>query len=358
MPPASDLRQDRLSRIRDCLKEISRQRYGCNADPVLLTDKGLAHDHFILPGTDRLFRVPKQSQMSLPPSDNLNYQAACFRRAEPGGSTPALHDRIEPDDALPFGALLVQHIHGRPAELPRDILAISRCLAAIHGLPLPELFEPLLSYRNPLDGILTEIHQQAEWLSHPAIASDAREIIRAEISAAQQDATAIGNPALCLITFDAHPGNYILQPDGSAVIVDLEKMRYATPGLDLAHATLYTSTSWDIEAGGILTTEQVAAAYAEWLRHVPAAFARQARSSLLAERRVMWLWSVTWCAKWLAQSLPDYHNKTTQNWSKSLSDNALTRHVADRVDCYLQPDIIAGICSEWQDDNALTALCR
>tara|TARA_R110002110_G_scaffold122424_8_gene298650 strand:+ start:1230 stop:2306 length:1077 start_codon:yes stop_codon:yes gene_type:complete len=358
MSPDSDLRQDRVSRIRDRLKEISRQRYGCNADPELLTDKGLAHDHFTLPGTDRLFRVPKQSQMSLSPAHNLDYQVACFSRAEPGGSTPALHDRIEPDDALPFGALVVQHIHGRAAELPQDVLALSRCLAAIHSLPLPELFAPLLSYQNPLEGILVEIRQQAEWLGHPAIEADARDMIRTEIAAAEQGAAVIEHPALCLITFDAHPGNYILQSDDSAIIVDLEKMRYATPGLDLAHATLYTSTTWDIEAGGILTTEQVAAAYAEWLRHVPAAFAEQARSSLLAERRVMWLWSVTWCAKWLAHSLPDYHNKTTQNWSKSLSDDALTRHVADRVGCYLQPEIIAGIRSEWRDDNALTTLLR
>lgn len=346
-----------MSRIRDRLKEISRQRYGCNAEPELLTDKGLAHDHFTLPDTDRLFRVPKQSQMSLGPEDNLNYQATCFARAAPGGSTPALYDRVAPDDALPFGALVVQRIHGRPADLPRDLPAIARCLAAIHGLPLPARCEPLLSYSNPSAGILAEVRQQARWLAHPAIAADSRNMIRDEIAAAVKSATT-AQPARCLITFDAHPGNYIIRPDGDAIIVDLEKMRYAAPGFDLAHATLYTSTTWDIEAGGSLTIAEVAEAYAGWFRHIPAALAGQARHSLLADRRLMWLWSVTWCAKWLAQSVPDYDSSTTQNWSTTLSDDALSRHVADRVDCYLQPDIIAGIRREWSDSNDLTELLR
>jgi aminoglycoside phosphotransferase (APT) family kinase protein len=73
-----------------------------------------------------------------------------------------------------------------------------------------------------------------------------------------------GRPEVTLVAFDAHPGNFIVRADGSAVLVDLEKCRYSHPGLDLAHATLYTSTTWDIEGRCVLSPSEVAAFYRAW----------------------------------------------------------------------------------------------
>ena len=67
-------------------------------------------------------------------------------------------------------------------------------------------------------------------------------------------------PPRCLIAFDGHPGNFIVRPDGTAVLVDLEKCRYAYPGLDLAHATLYTSTTWDLDTHAVLSQNEVVTA--------------------------------------------------------------------------------------------------
>ncbi|CAN0523707.1 unnamed protein product, partial [Ectocarpus sp. 12 AP-2014] len=64
-----------------------------------MADTGLAHDHVWVnrsDGDDWVARLPKQSQMNLPPEENLAYQAACYQRSNPGGHTPALYDTLPP----------------------------------------------------------------------------------------------------------------------------------------------------------------------------------------------------------------------------------------------------------------------
>jgi len=85
-----------------------------------------------------LARIPKQSQMQLDAAHNLAYQRACFERAAAGGHTPALHGCLAPSVHLPRGALLVDEIMGRPAQLPGDLNAIASALASLHALPLPD----------------------------------------------------------------------------------------------------------------------------------------------------------------------------------------------------------------------------
>lgn len=347
MTPEVPDRQTRLARTLSRLQEISRQRFGCNAAPYLLTDKGLAHDHVAMPGTGLLFRVPKQSQMELGPADNLAFQAECFRRAAASGAAPALRDIVDPDDVLPFGALVVEHVEGRAASLPGDLPAIACCLAAIHALPQPGECAQLGVFRNPLAGILEEVERQAENLDHPGVPSISRRLVRDEIALLRRDAAADA-AALCLITFDAHPGNYLIRPDGSAVIVDLEKMRYSAPGFDLAHASLYTSTTWDIESRAELTPAEIAGFYRNWLETVPPGLRDAARPGLVAERRGMWLWSVTWCARWLAESAGGADHGSTRDWSKHLSDDRLTRHVANRVTDYLSPESVERVREDWR----------
>jgi hypothetical protein len=61
----------------------------------------------------------------------------------------------------------------------------------------------------------------------------------------------------------------------------------------------------------------------------------------------MWLWSVTWCAKWralngaAAKELAD-----GEDWSAEKSDAALIAHVRDRVDRYLSAAIVARVTEE------------
>ena len=329
-----------------------------------LPTTGLAHDHVAIAGTGLLLRVPKQSQLALDAAANLAYQAACFERASASGHTPRLHGVLAPGPELAMGALVVDHVDGRPARLPADLGAIATALAAIHRLPLPAAGRrpPLQDQAEPIGATLAEVAAQAAYLDGAGLDPDARAAIGAELDWAQGFAAALGAPTpVSLISFDAHPGNFLVDRHGEAVLVDLEKALYGAPGYDLAHATLYTSTTWDVARSAVLTTEQVAAFYRRWLACVAPAMAAASRPWLMALRRIMWLWSVTWCAKWRVESAAaarhDKHTaRSTEDWSAELSDPALVAHVADRVADYLDPATIARVRAEWRTDNSLSRM--
>jgi len=314
--------------------------------PLLpLPDKGLAHDHVRLQGTGWIARIPKQSQLGLTAQDNLDYQRACFERAAVSGHTPALHGVLPPSTHLPRGALLVQAIEGRAARLPHDLPALAAALAALHALPLPEAAArpPLLNAADPLLALVQEIDVQAFHLAEAGLPVAVLTAIQHERQRLQACVSATDRPARCLIAFDAHPGNFIVQSDGRAVLVDLEKCRYAHPGLDLAHATLYTSTTWDVDTHAVLTVDEVLGFYAVWAREVgPLATGAQAWHGTL--RRAMWLWSITWCAKWRALSRASAQDGADgEDWSGERSEAALVDHVRNRVDHYLSTEVVDAV---------------
>lgn len=309
-----------------------------------LPDAGLAHAHLRLAGSGVLARVPKQSQMDLPAQHNLAYQAACFERAARSGHVPRLHGVLPPGPALPRGALLVEEIVGRPARLPQDLVAIVDALAAIHALPLPAQRAPLLDPPDPLALLRGEIEAQAAHLDAARLEPAGRRAIDAQRAAFEALCAAPARPAKRLIAFDAHPGNFILR-DGIAVLVDLEKARYSHPPLDLAHATLYTSTTWDRAASAVLGLDQVAAACERWLSRIDDGAAW--RAWIVPLRAAMWLWSVTWCAKWRVLSgRAARAGGDGEDWSGARSDAALVAHVRGRVDDYLSPQGIARVVDE------------
>jgi hypothetical protein len=322
-----------------------------------LRDKGLAHAHVRLCGTGVLARIPKQSQIGLPAQANLLHQRACFERAAASGHTPRLLGWLPVSRHLPRGALLVEEIEGRPAQLPGDLDALAAALAAMHALPLPEAARraPLADPPDPLQALAAEITQQAVHLPVAHIAPAVQAAIAGELQALRVACARPDRPPRCLIAFDGHPGNFIVRPEGQAVLVDLEKCRYSHPGLDLAHATLYTSTTWDLESHCALTPEQVLQSYAAWQACMgPAgALARPWQGPL---RRAMWLWSITWCAKWRALSgQAAKAGADGEDWSAEHSDAALVRHVRGRVDHYLDAGVVARMLEEF---DALEAALR
>ncbi|MEM9782189.1 MAG: aminoglycoside phosphotransferase family protein [Pseudomonadota bacterium] len=333
---------------------------GIDAVPEPMADTGLAHLHFRLPGTGLIARCPKQSQMRLGAAENLAYQAACYRRASASRHAPTLERVLEPSDALPRGALLVEEIIGRTARLPEDLAALTDALAAIHRLALPAPAEraPLLAPDDPLADLLAEIGAQAAYLDAAAVAPATRRVLEEGVAALRALAAGTDRPPKRLISFDAHPGNFLLDAAGRAVLVDLEKGRYSAPQLDLAHATLYTSTTWDVASYAVLSTEQVIAAYRRWLDAVAgedwAGENRQggageaARRWAVPMRRAMWLWSMTWCAKWRVLSVREATaGGAGEDWSAERSEDALVAHVRGRVDHYLDPETATRIATEF-----------
>jgi hypothetical protein len=311
-----------------------------------LKDKGLAHDHVRLAGTGLLARIPKQSQMQLNALDNLAYQSACFTRASTTGYAPQLMGQLLPCEDLPRGALLVEEIVGRNAALPRDLKAIVQSLAAMHALAVPPADgrAPLLSPPDPLRDLLAEVQAQAGYFSACDAAAESAAMVVAELERLKQLCDSSPRPAQCLIAFDGHPGNYVVRSDGRAMLVDLEKCRYSYASLDLAHATLYTSTTWDIDSQTTLNNAEVAQAYSAWERVVGNAVAEAARPWHMPLRRAMWLWSVTWCAKWRATSgAAARAGSEGEDWSTQHSSDALVEHVRERTAHYLAPDTMHAV---------------
>ena len=325
---------------------------------VRLKDKGLAHDHVRLCGTGVLARIPKQSQLQLGAQDNLTYQRACFERASPAGHTPHLRGVLPPSAQLPRGALLVEEIIGRNAALPGDLALIVRALASIHALPLPAVADrhPLINAPDPLQAMLDEVSEQARHLPAAAVGSHVESVIHTELARLRTACAHSERPQRHLIAFDGHPGNFIIrgrvdsQGDSGveAVLVDLEKCRYSYPSLDLAHATLYTSTTWDLDSYAVLEVAEVVGAYATWGAAVGAQAAHAAHAWHVPLRRAMWLWSITWCAKWRALSGHAAHVSTDgEDWSTEHSGSALVAHVRGRVDHYLSPAVVGRVLQEF-----------
>ena len=317
-------------------------------DPEPMPDKGLAHWHFQLPGTGWIARVPKQSQMDLPAAVNLAYQSACFLRAAPSGHTPKLLGVLPPSALLSRGAMLVEEVAGRPARLPADLNAIMEALAAIHSLPVPPTAErqPLLDDAQPLQALLREVEAQAAYLDAADLLPDSRAGIDAVRRRVRIGTKATLGAPKRLIAFDAHPGNFLIRDSGVAVLVDLEKARYGMASLDVAHATLVTSTTWDVDSSAELNADEVIGAYRHWALALGAA-SGDSRDWVFA-RAAMWLWSVTWCAKWRVLSQrPGRASVDGEDWSSSMSEQQLERHVRGRVDDYLSPQRVAFVIDEF-----------
>lgn len=322
--------------------------------------KGLAHDHVSLLGRGVLLRVPKQSQFALSAADNLGYQAACFARVSESGHAPRLHGTIDPQPRIAMGALLVDEIAGRPPRLPEDLPALAESMARVHALPVPppSARTPLADHTDPVGGAMDEVEAQARFLDEAGLPPESRAEIEAELAWARGFRTRAESAAqpVRLVLTDTHPGNFLIDPQGHAVIVDLEKALYGSPGTDLAHATIYSSTTWDPDTWADLTLDQVAAFYRRYLETLAATAGAEPAATLkpwlVPLRRVTMLRAITWCVKWRVlhrrERLADKHRAaSTEDWSAENSDPALIAHVAGRVEEYLSPAVLRRMRAEW-----------
>ncbi len=311
-----------------------------------------------------LLRVPKQSQFALSAADNLAYQAACFTRVSVAGHAPRLHGVIRPQARIAMGALLVDRIEGRPPSLPADLPALAEAMAKVHALPVPPATSraPLADHQDPVGGALREIEAQAEFLDQAELDATARAEIEDELAWARgfsEESAGRAQPVTLVLT-DTHPGNFLIETAGAgagaaagrAVIVDLEKALYGSPGTDLAHATIYSSTTWDPDTWAELGLEEVAAFYRGYLELAGGELAARLRPWLVPLRRITMLRAVTWCVKWRvlhrrARLDAKHEAQSTEDWSAENTDPATIAQVADRVADYLDAATLGRMRAEW-----------
>lgn len=326
-----------------------------------LPQKGIAHIHFRVHGFDfdghrPLLRVPKLSQFALSPKNNLIHQAACFSRAADSGHCPRLHDVLPPSAELPMGVLIVDEIAGVPIDPSQHMSAVAQCLAQVHALPMPPpaARPPLADHGDPVAGIMAFIEEQAQFVAPSVADPEARREIIDELDWARRFAAKAAGQTQprSLVLTDTHPGNYLIDEKAQVWFVDLEKALYGSSAVDLAHASLFTSTTWDIAANGELSAAQVRQFYADYLTLLPAEKSAALRPWLLAMRRLTWLRTTTWSCKWAART---HAVQAARQKTEPLSEEEtiLQRHIENRLVNFTVLSTVQRCRAEWLGPDRL-----
>lgn len=324
-------------------------------DLAPLSNKGTAHGHVaIVPeieGRRLALRIAYAHEGDVSAAARLAAQAEAFRRAEPAGVTPALFAVVPPAAGLPGGALVVDRIDGRPPLLPNELPQMARTLVAIHGLPVPapEAAAPMAYAVDPVASLLSAIETNARYFDAMPMPPETRAALAAELRFAR-DFAADRQRAIPPIVFalaDTHPGNFLVDAAGRMWFVDLEKAHYGCAAVDLAHATLYTSTRWDADVDARLTREQVARFYLSYLQAIGTKRAAALLRWLLPLRRMTWLRTMAFCARWRMQTDPAYDGREPDRWSDAGLSSDMKRHSAATIADFFRPETTAAVRHEW-----------
>ena len=146
---------------------------------------------------------------------------------------------------------------------------------------------------------------------------------------------------------DTHPGNFLVDRAGIAWFVDLEKVHVGSPAIDLAHATLLTSTLWHPDIGKQLTAEEVKGFHDSYLARSGAEKAEALRPWLVPMRRLTWLRTTLFMARWRVETRAPRDMSNPSQWSDAGLDPQMKAHIDARIDQCFTPDVIRSIRAEW-----------
>jgi aminoglycoside phosphotransferase (APT) family kinase protein len=193
------------------------------------------------------------------------------------------------------------------------------------------------------------IEAQAEFI--PALVEDrgARAILEEERKWARDFAAEHGMTPLppTLVLTDTHPGNYVVQKDGRAIFVDMEKTQYGNPAIDLAHASLHTSVTWDPDVTGEVSRADVIDFYDTYRTAVPPSLARALEPWLLPFRRLTWLRTTTWGCRWYAENVAQVSKGGDGRRDRML------KGVLERLRRMARRETMERVRSEWQGPDPL-----
>lgn len=332
------------------------------SDLQALSSKGTAHGHVaILPkigGRNLVVRIAYAFPGDPTAEARLTAQAEAFRRCAASGVTPKLIAVLPVSDALPGGALIVDRIDGRVPRMPEELDLMAQSLAAIHALPVPPSTQaaPLAFPADAVLALLQTIEINAAFFPRMKMAAATRAALEEELDFARAYArsTARGIPDPVLALADTHPGNFIVDAAAKAWFVDLEKVHYGAAAIDLAHATLETSTRWDQDVNVVLPRDAVENFYRTYLGLIGGDASQRLRPFLLPLRRMTFLRTMAFLARWAVQTDPAYDGTEPDRWSDlGLSDAMKAHSRATIADLYL-PSTIERIRRDWLAGDSLS----
>jgi thiamine kinase-like enzyme len=146
---------------------------------------------------------------------------------------------------------------------------------------------------------------------------------------------------------DTHPGNFIVDAAGIAWFVDLEKVHVGSPAIDLAHATLPTSTLWHPDVGVLLSRDDVHSFQEGYLARLTKQQVEALRPWIVPMRRLTWLRTTLFMARWRVETRAPRDPANTTQWSDAGLDPKMKRHIDARIDQCFEREVIRSIRSEW-----------
>ncbi len=310
---------------------------------------GTAHGHVRLKD-GRLARIAYAYEDDPTAAGRLHLQAEAFRHLAPAGRTPKLHEVVEPRPGLPGGALIVDFVEGRAPRLPDELDAMADTLARLHLLPLPAPGSPIPRQDNPFRATLDVVEQGARRFLDKAVADPgARAEIVEELELMRERANTLAHrpQPLSIALADTHPGNFIVDGDGLAWFVDLEKVHVGSPAIDLAHATLLTSTVWHPAVGKALSLAEVRHFHDSYLARIGETRAAELRPWLLPMRRLTWLRTTMFMARWKVQTEAPRDPSDPSQWSDAGLSPAMRAHLRSRIALSFERETIRSIRAEW-----------
>lgn len=310
---------------------------------------GTAHGHVRLKD-GRLARIAYAYEDDPTAAGRLHLQAEAFRHLASAGRTPRLHDVVEPRPGLPGGALIVDFIDGRAPRLPDELDAMADTLARIHSLPLPAPGSPLPRQDNPFRTTLDVVEQGAQRFLDKAVTEPrARAEIVEELELMRSMAATLAHrpQPLSIALADTHPGNFIVDRDGIAWFVDLEKVHVGSPAIDLAHATLPTSTVWHPDVGKVLSAGEVKGFHESYLARIGEARTAELRPWLQPMRRLTWLRTTMFMARWKVQTEAPRDPSDPSQWSDAGLSPEMREHLRSRIALSFDRETIRSIRAEW-----------
>jgi hypothetical protein len=319
------------------------------AGGVKLPATGTAHGHVRLKD-GRLARIAYAHEGDPTAAPRLQMQAEAFSHLQPAGRTPKLHEIVEPRAGLPGGALIVDFVEGRTPRLPDELGAMADTLARLHSLPLPPEGSPIPRQDNPFLETLEAVELNAmRFLDRAVPDSGARAEIAEELRLMRGMALAFARRAqpLSVALADTHPGNFIVDENGVAWFVDLEKVHVGSPAIDLAHATLPTSTLWHPDVGTELSPAEVKAFQDAYLAQVGRKRVEELLPWLQPMRRLTWLRTTLFMARWRVQTRAPRDPADPAQWSDAGLELAMKAHIDARIDQCFRRDTIRAIRAEW-----------
>lgn len=280
----------------------------------------------------------------------LATQAEAFRHLAPAGRTPKLHDIVEPQPGLPGGALIVDFVEGRAPRLPDELPVLADTLARLHSLPLPAANSLIPRQKNPFLETLEAVELNAmRYLDKAVPDSGARAEIAEELRLMRGMALAFAQrkQPLSIALADTHPGNFIVDAAGLAWFVDLEKVHVGSPAIDLAHATLATSTLWHPDIDRLLSRDEMQRFYDLYLGKVGKKRAAELQPWLLPMRRLTWLRTTLFMARWRVQTRSPRDPSDPAQWSDAGLEPHMKAHIDAAIERCFCRDFVRQVRAEW-----------